>query len=426
MSVFILFLILFYSAKIEANSNARSSLYISVQNKDFEFYKIKLYLTNIESLVSGTLGLSFSENCRIYLKENPENDIKVTKTKEGLLKIYIKRDHSLIINNRKFSSTLFKAFVLTALKLPYSKKNVRKITWFVDALTRKLDKLTFPTIYPDWGSFPGIHALLLQSYILKPKIIMNNSLCPNEGVVYKINSEADEIFLNSILTLKNGSKILVDYFKSICAGNSKNEVDVFYSVLSKNIELPKNESKVFFIKHLNDSAFKLSFNSFMPASAQYTSSAFQSACIVPYTPKNASGKAKECQLEDFPTVWGNIESPEKFARRIELKFLRLKSYAPFLLQEPINGVIKSLHEFRQFQDAAVFKKNIILYKKEFAKAVIKEIELQKLLWIKEKKHVRIPARHDYYFQTINSEDKTLSELWPELNKYLTNKFNFAN
>ena len=305
-SVFILFLILFSSAKVEANSNAGSSLYISAQNKDFEFYKIKLYLTNIGNLVSGTLGLPFSENCRIYLKENIENEIKVTKTKEGLLKIYIKRNHSLIINNRKFPFTIFKAFVLTALKLPYSKENVRKITWFVDALTRKLDKLTFPTIYPDDGSFPGIHALLLHSYILKPEVIMNNSLCPNEGVVYKINSEADEILLNSILTLKNGRKILVDYFKSICADNSKSEVNIFYSVLSKNIELPVNEAKAFFIKHLNDIAFRLSFNSFMPASAQYTSSAFQSACIVSYTPKNASGTTKECRGNNQATE-GNAE-----------------------------------------------------------------------------------------------------------------------
>ena len=117
--------------------------------------------------------------------------------------------------------------------------------------------------------------------------------------------------------------------------------------------------------------------------------------------------------------------PDKLIRKFEIEFVHLNSFSPFFLQKPINGIIKSLRKFERQKEAAVFRKNILLCKKEFEKAVIKEIELQNLLRAKEKKHVRIPARYDCYFQEIDTDDNNMNELWPELNNYITNEFKFG-
>jgi len=425
--LFITLQLLLFSGEIEAsvNSDVGCSLQFFSQHKDFEFYKITSYLTNVGDLVSGTLDLPFSKSCRIYLKDSFIKEIKVVKDKKGNLKIYLNSSYSLITRNRKVSCTLLEAFVLSVLKLPYSQENTRKITWFVDALSRKLDKQTFPKISPDGGSFPGMHSLLIFGYKLQPDNIIDNPVTLRKGAVWTINSEAAEILLESILSIKNGKSFLADYLKSICLDTSKSNMDVFYSLMSKNLALSEKECKIFFIKHLNDTASKLSINSFMPASAEYAANAFQDTCIVSYIPKNAPETIKTCSLDDLPEVWDSIDSPDKLTQKLEKKFMRLKSFSPFLLQKPIDGILNSLHEFTRMKDGDVFKRNIFLYKKEFDEAVVKEMELQKLLRNKERKHVRIPAKYDPYFQEIDAVDENLNELWPELNNYLTNEFKFG-
>jgi hypothetical protein len=418
--IFILFLFFSYETAASPNLDNRNSLHLFTKNKDFGFNQIKPYLINAQNLVSYTLNLSFSSNCRIYLKDSYKKGIKVIKGKNGTLKIYLNSNYSLITKNRTVSRTLLSAFVLSTLNLSYSKDNINKITWFVDALMRKWNKQTFPPIYPNNASFPGIHALLLCDYKFQPDIIINNSVSSNKGVVYQINSEAAEILLDSILSIKNGRKILVEYFKRVCTGSGKNKMDVFYSVLSKNLQLSKKKCKSFFIKHLNDIAFKSSINLFMPVSVKYATNAFQTACTVSYTLKNSLNIRKECPLEDLPIVWNSIAFPDKLTRKLETQFVHFKSFFPFLLQKPINGMIKSLRKFREQKNAKMFKKNVLLYKKEFREAVIKEIKLRKLLRDKEVKHVRVPARYDSYFQVIDTDNKNLNELWPELNNYLTN------
>jgi hypothetical protein len=425
---YIIILLLFFPGILEASSNSdvNSSLHVSAHDKNLEFYKIKSYLINAGSLVSDTLGLPFSKACRIYLKDNLKKEIKIIKNKKGGLRIYLNSSYSLITKGRKVSRTLLRAFILSTLNLSYSKGNIKKINWLVNALNRKLDKKTFPAIYPDSGSFPCIHYLLINGYRLQPDIIINDRAASNKDAVYKINSEADEILLDSILSLKDGRKILVDYLKSVCSEDSKNNIEVFYTVLSRNIKLPREECETSFMKYLNNTAFKLSINSFMPASVKYTTNAFHSACIVSYSPKNSLDTIKECSLENLPEICNSIDYPDKLIQELKMKFVRLNSFSPFFLQKPINGIIKALREFRLKKEAASFRKNVLLYKKEFAVAATKEIEIRKLLQEKEKKHVRIPARYDCYFQVIDTDDNNLDKLWPELNNYLTEKFKFGN
>ena len=310
-----IFLFLFFICSMEAysGSNIGSYLHVSAQYKDFEFYKIKSYLLSAGKLVSDTLDIPFSKNCRIYLKDSTKKEIKLghdhgkyNRIKKGILRIYLKNSYSLITENREVSRALLNTFVLFTLNLSYSKENIEKITWFVSALNRKLDRLVFPVIYPDSGSFPGMHGLLLYGYKLQPDIVINNRVYSNKGVVYKINSEADEILLDSILSLKNGSKILVDYFKSICLEEGTNNIEVFYSVLSENLKKPSEECKAFFIKHLNDTAFKLSINSFMPASVKYMTNAFNNACTVSYTSKKKSGCNKRMFIRRFTPKSGIV------------------------------------------------------------------------------------------------------------------------
>ena len=426
VSLLIIFLFLFGEVEAYSESANRNPFRIISQNKDFEYYKKKPYLVRAQNIVSTALGLPFSSNCRIYLNDNYKEKIKVLKGQRGGLEIYLNSSYSFMTKNRAVSCTILNAFVLSTLNLSYSKENIKKIIWFVGALNRRLNKQAFPTIYPRSGSFPGIHALLVNDYKLQPNIIMNNTVSPDNGVVYQINSEADEILLDSILSIKNGRKIVVDYLKNICRGNNKNTMDVFYSVLSENLQLSKKESKIFFIKHLNDIAFRSSVNILMPVSVKYAANVFQSACIVSYIPKNNPETIKICSLEDLPIVWDSIETSDKFIRKLERQFVRFKSFFPFFLRKPIIGIIKSLRALRERKDAEHFKEKILLYKKEFQEGVDKELELRRFLRDREIKHVRIPARYDFYFQVIDADDKNLNEFWPELNNYLANEFKFGN
>ena len=425
---FILFLLLFFPAKIEAYSrfDIEHSLHVHTQHKDFEFYMIKSYLLNAGSLVSESLGLPFAKDCRIFLKNNYKKEIKVIKNKTDAFNIYLNNSYSFITKSRNVSHILLETFTFSTLKLPYSKENTRKIAWFVRALNRKLNKLISPAIHPGSGSFSGMHALLLFDYKLQPDIIINNPVSSSERVVYAINSEADEVLLDSILSMKSGKKMLVEYFKSVCEDNAKNNMNIFYSVLAKNLSLSKKECKTFFIKHLNDIAFKLAINSFMPASVKYTVKAFQTACIVSYITKDDSNTVKKCSLENLPIVWNSIYSSAELIKKLETDFVRISSFSPFFLQQPINGIIKSLRKFKEQKETDTFKQSVLLYKKEFKEAAVKQIEVQQLLREKEKKHVRVPARYDRYFQAIDTDNKNLNELWPKLNTYLVDEFKFGD
>lgn len=422
--LFVLFFLLFFNSRIEAFSKIRvySPIHIISEQKDFEFYRIKSFLINTEGIVSNSLGQPILGKCNIYLKDNLEKEIKIWKTKNGVLNIYLSKNYFFLINSRKVSQHLLRAFILSSLGIPFTQENVENITWLVDALNRKLNKLTFPKIYPDEGSFPGIHFLLLSGYKLTPGIIINNSTTSSdERIIYKFNSEASEILLDTILSLKNGKKFLSEYLKEVCSGK-KNNMDIFYSVLCENLSLSKKESKKFFIKHLNDTAFKFSVNPFMPASPKYVVNVFNSACIVSYNSKNNPNTIKECSLEDLLNVWDDIDSPIKLVQKLEAKFKNLRSYSPFLLQQPINRIIMSLYRIEPKKKPEAFKNDILQYKKSFRKAVNREIELQILLQKEEEKSVSAFMLYHYYFQVIDINNRYLEELWPELNVYLEDQF----
>ena len=331
-----LFLPIFFISVADAYSKPapRSFLHIVSQKNDFEFYKIKSFLVNTESFVYNVLGKPPAGRCNIYLKSNFE--MKIKKTKGNVLNIYLNDDYLSLVNSKKVSRNLLSAFILFSLARPYTKSNIENIAWLVDALNRKSNRLTFPRFYPPEGAFPGMHNLLMSNYTLRPDTIIMKTVPPKEKLIYAFNSEASEILLNSILSLKNGRNFLNEYLKELCSNGKKNNMHIFYSVLAKNLRLTQEKSKKLFIKHLNNTAFRLSINSFMPASTQYVSNVFDSACIVSYNPKNNPNIIKNCSLENLSKVWNNIDAPEKLIQNLQVKFRNLRNYSPFLLQKPIN------------------------------------------------------------------------------------------
>ena len=418
------------SLKAYSNKQTGNSFFVIAdsEGKDFVYYRIETFLYRIESLVYQTLGQSLIlRNCRVYLKEDLNKLIDCYQSNKGNWKIYLKKDYLEIINNKNISVELFGILITSILNVIYSKENINSINWYISALNRKLYRILEPEIYPENASFTAINSLLINGYKLEPEKIINDLSTPNDKVVYNFNSEADEVLLNAILSMKNWKDFLKRFLIKSCANkNYDDNINIFYSTLSKFLKLNIKETKRYFIERLNIIAEKYALTMFMPASYYYIQMAFNKACIFTYTPKNGTETKIKSNLEDLPEIYIEVEPDyfDKIKQDLTAKFVKLQRITPFLIQKPINGIIRILNDFNPKQKDNSFKQKILTYKLEFEEALKKEKEVYDFLKEKELKHVRIPVRYYYYFEIIDTDNDFYKKIWPDLNNYLTLEYKY--
>ncbi len=413
-----------------SNKQLKNNFFIIAdsEGKDFSYYKLETYLYRIENFVYKTLGHNLIlKNCKVYLRSDLNELINCSKSNKGNWRIFLKKDYLDIINDENISLNLFNILVSSVLDVPYTENNLDLINWYVSALNRKLYRILKPKIYPEIASFTAINFLLMHRYKLKPETIINNFSKPCDKEVYKFNSEADEILLNTILSIKNGKKILKLFLLGSCNNRgNKRLIDLFYSILSHFLRLNKKQVEKNFTEKLNATAEKYALNVFMPASDYYIESLFDKACVFTFIPENEPKTKVETRLENLPEIYTKVEPGyfTKIKQDLRERFIILHRIAPFFVQKPISEIIKAINDFKPEQKENSFQNKILRFKGEFKKGLEKEKEVYSLLKEKELKHVRIPVRYYYFFDAIDIGNSFQKDLWPGLNEYLTLEYKY--
>ena len=422
--ILILFCLLSTGFAMQNRPEDNSDIVINIlaNKENFDYYKIKSLITKINNLTAMSLGRSSLTSLTFNLNKKIKNIFKIKRDNDSFT-IYLTQDYNMLKYCQKLHVKLLKIVVLNSLDIQVTKRNLNNANWLVYAINRKLDRILFPKIYLEKGSFPGIHSLMISECKLTPESIIKYPVpFKDYGPNFIFYSEVCEILLNTVLSVENGQTILAEYFQKLSTKNGENDFNLFYNLYKKDRNILFDKAKQSFDRKLNTIAFDSSMNSYIQAEPKFILKEFTSIFSYSYKLKESSDVIHKGTIDNLPQIIEKMEAPEVLLNHIILKFNRLKKFVPTLFYEPIDGIVSLLKDLQRGKNIKLYKTKVDKYRNQFRNTAVIEKQIEDLLIEVEGNSIRVPVKYKLFFQVIDDESTFLAEIWPDLNNYLDTNF----
>ncbi|MCP4179577.1 MAG: hypothetical protein GY756_17600 [bacterium] len=389
--------------------------------------RFNLYFVNMSNAISSCIGRrNKTKPIFIDFIKNKNRFKPKIISKNDRIRLTLSKNYSDLLN-KATELDIINFLFLDRFGLKPSKKNIENISWITSVILKKFIFLegSDPSLNR-LDTFPIVYSMLLLHKKLKISYIIN--MFPKKETygspIYRLYEECSEMLLYSILNLPDGKAVIDSYVLESCSGKSDVRATVLYKLICDKItsgnvqDLAVKELKENADKYLNQTAYKLVFNSKMPLPIQASIEKFNNLCNVKCYIKNGSKIARsEIKLQTLTDDMDNIINFDDVILYLIINFNILKLQSSYAFRQPLENIIKDLYLLKDKKNINSFGDNIIKYEQQLYYNVERYKKIALYLNSAEDKFINMSIKYHLYLDLIRNDNDLIKEVWPELHDY---------